>query len=202
VTATDVTHGHATRSALAFAGLGVVTALAGGARLARVDDKIVSAIVANRTPGKVRAARAVSALAEPWPAVIALTAGGVIAVRRRGWRAACGPALSVAAAMAARRAFSAAVARPRPPEAGWLAEPEGYSLPSRHTSLATLATGACLISLGAAGLGRQLSSAVAAAGVGASRVYLGVHWPTDILAGWLFAEGWLQLTEAVLRRRA
>ncbi|MFE2722615.1 phosphatase PAP2 family protein [Kitasatospora sp. NPDC059327] len=41
--------------------------------------------------------------------------------------------------------------------------------------------------------------AVAFAVIGATRVYLGVHWPLDVLGGWLLAAAWLLLGSALLR---
>jgi undecaprenyl-diphosphatase len=181
---------------LAFAGLGLVTAAAVSGRLGRLDGKAFSGIRAARTPGTVTAARRVSAMAEPPTAAVALAAAAAVAAARADWRGAVRPGLAVAGGMSARHLLAEAIARPRPPADAWLTEPEGSSFPSRHTSLAALTAGACAISAGTSGLLRHGAPGLAAAAVGASRVCLGVHWPSDVLAGWLFAEGCLLLAEA------
>jgi hypothetical protein len=96
---------------------------------------------------------------------------------------------------AARRHLSRVIARRRPPAEAWLAEPEGFSLPSKHTTLAVLTVGAAARAIGIRGAPAIAATAIAAAGVGASRICLGVHWPADVVAGWLFAAGWLRLTD-------
>ena len=79
--------------------------------------------------------------------------------------------------------------RQRPHLFSWLIAEGGYSFPSGH------ATGsmALALAIGVAVWGRPRGGLVAAASlaaalvVGASRVELGVHYPSDILAGWLVA---------------
>ena len=186
-------------SAVAFAFLAAVTSHTCDGRLWRFDQAAIRAVAASRRrPAAVSAARAVSALAEPAFVSALLTVFAATAARRAGWRAACLPCLVVAGGAVTRRGLSRVVARPRPPAAAWLTKPEGFSLPSKHTTLAALTAGACAGSAGVRGTPRLLIPLLAAAGVGASRVFLGVHWPSDVLAGWLFAEGWLQLAESIV----
>jgi membrane-associated phospholipid phosphatase len=154
------------------------------------DLGLHAAAVEHRTDPLTAAARGVSAANEVVAYVVA-PIGGLLALRPRPWWLG---ALTGAAALAAgqwlRFGLSVAVARPRPPRSDWAGPASGYAFPSGHTTTATLAAG--LLCLGAVrvlhGARRVVVLVVAAAWaavVGLSRVYLGVHWPTDVLGGWL-----------------
>jgi undecaprenyl-diphosphatase len=168
-----------------------------GARFADADRAIFATVLAHRSPAVIAAARAVSGLAEPAVVYPVLAAAGLVAARGQRWQRAVLPCLVVASGAVVRRQLSEVIARPRPPASQWLAEPEGFSLPSRHTTIAALTAGASARALGLGAVPRRAAPMLAAAGVGASRVCLGVHWPGDVLAGWLFAETWLVLADHV-----
>lgn len=101
------------------------------------------------------------------------------------------------------------VGRARPDIVPRLVEVSELSFPSGH------ATASAVVYLTLTALGTQavrerrvraylLACAVLLVGmIGISRVYLGVHWPTDVLAGWsfgtLWALGWWRLGAAVRR---
>lgn len=162
--------------------------------LAGADEAAFAAVRARRHPAGAKAAHALSALAEPELAYPIATLAGLSGVGRTNWRQILAPPLVIASGAAVRRRVSRIVARPRPPSTAWLTDPEGFSLPSKHTTMAALTAGVCARAAGRNGHA-YLAATVAALLVGSSRVYLGVHWPGDVLAGWLFAIGWLRLTE-------
>lgn len=87
------------------------------------------------------------------------------------------------------------ISKPRPPEIYHLVESYGASFPSAHTVYAAVLS--CLaMYLSQQHAKRQLIWVCAFSwllSMGISRIYLGVHFPSDVLAGWSIGFIWITL---------
>jgi undecaprenyl-diphosphatase len=140
--------------------------------------------------------------------VTAVVAIVCLLIRRR--RLGIWLAVTVAGGALANTAIKYAMERVRPATAGVLTSAHGFAFPSGHTQIATVTYPAVVLVVGwqlrqPGRLVRRISAAVVTlvvAAVGLSRIFLGVHWPTDVLGGWLFGSAWVTASTAVLLRSA
>lgn len=121
---------------------------------------------------------------------VAALAATVLAVLRH-WHGVLMVALSAATAQLTVQIIKHLVERPRPDAEDQLVHASGFSFPSGHaaTSVAVYAT-LTILAIRAVDRGRHrvaigFAGALLVSGIGLSRVFLGVHYPTDVLAGWL-----------------
>ena len=108
----------------------------------------------------------------------------------RQWHATLAVVVSVAATQLVVDLVKTLVARGRPPADAAYVEAAGHAFPSAHAATSMALYGLlALVAIthlgGRARLWACAAAVVPVAGVGATRVYLGAHYPTDVLAGWL-----------------
>lgn len=101
-----------------------------------------------------------------------------------------------------------AVGRPRPLIVPHLTDAGGQSFPSGHSFNAAVVYIAIALAFAAMSPKRSVRwtlvslAIVLSVGVAVSRVWLGVHFPSDVMAGWLGGAGWAFLAVAMLQRPA
>lgn len=185
---------------LAFVALaGVVLAFGPGPVLG--EDALLASLEASRTPERTALVLGVTALGG-WSGQLPLVAAATLLLAVSGRRrAAAGLAALCLAGYAVMSAAKLAFGRPRPDAAQAVYEASGLSFPSGHaTASAFFFVGLALL---AAAEGRRWPLAALlplAALVGLSRPFLGVHYPTDVLGGWLLAGGLTLLLAGRLAR--
>jgi membrane-associated phospholipid phosphatase len=171
-----------------------------------LDYRLITDVAADRAGWLTPLARTVTTLGTEIVLYPLLAAAGCLYWWKSG-RALPGIAVLVWlwAGQLVRLSLSQQIARARPPLALRLVGASGLSFPSGHTTSATIGfglLGALLLRLTRARHWRRAvivsATLIVAAAVGCSRVYLGVHWPSDVLGGWLLGLAWLALGGLVL----
>lgn len=166
----------------------------GGSTL-RFDLAVRDGVHRFASPGMTRAMTAISLMG--YNILIVALVISFAAFLLLGWRRAAGwLATTMAGALAMDLALKFAFRRPRP-QVFFGVEPHSYSFPSGH-ALCSFCFYGVLAGLIAARtrspalrVAAGLIASTLVAAIGLSRIYLGMHYPSDVIAGYLAAAVWV-----------
>ncbi|MGW2718447.1 phosphatase PAP2 family protein [Streptomyces sp. NPDC001492] len=185
--------------ALLFAGLATAVGLRHGVPLPG-DPAAHAWGLAHRPPEAVALARGITATGTgPWPYVLVVIAGFIAGrTTRERLRNAVALLVVLVAGQLVRTGLMELFARARPAPADWATHASGFAFPSGHATTSALTAGLlCWPTTRRARVDLARTTCTLAvcwaAAVGLTRVYLGVHWASDVLGGWLLATAWLSL---------
>lgn len=163
------------------------------------DSSVSEWFISHRTPLLDGYFRSVTTLGRtPWSMIPMAVVVFVTVIRER---------YGLAVLMAASAVFGTvmspiikgAVGRPRPDAAVWLVDVDGASFPSGHALSSVTAWVAAAVVVILMVDDRRIRLVIGLIGglvavlIGVSRIYLGVHWPTDVIGGWAIAATWLTI---------
>lgn len=195
-------------AAMAFAG--IAEELGADDEMGRFDEAFTQAIAQHVHPATLRLFAAVTRLGDP-PVVVVLSAAVALALLSRGRGALA--AVFVVAVLGnglLNETLKQVFERVRPLHDDGLVQAQGFSFPSGHSSGSVVAYGMLAWVLTRVlpqrwHLPAVLAAAVIAFTVGSSRVFLRVHFASDVVAGFASGTAWLAVcilsAQAVRRYR-
>ena len=176
---------------------GLLRKLVGPSVTASFDAPIVQYVAARRVRYLTSIGTAITAVGSDLALWIAVLIGGaILAWLTRSWRPLLVLALVMGGAVSLDHLIKYTVARMRPPILLWSIPAHDWSFPSGHAteSAAVYLTLALMFANTQRRLGVKIATYTIAIAVafliGVSRVYLGVHWPTDVIVGWALGVAW------------
>ncbi len=176
-------------------------AITGSEGVARLDRPTLDWAVAHRSPAEATWVSRFTEVGGPvGMPILATVVTAALAITWRTWRPVVLMAVAAGGSLLMTVVGKAWVARSRPPLLDAVPPYEtSWSFPSGHSLNALVVAGVvCYLLLTHEHRRRTRTltvvlASVFAAAMGLSRVYLGHHWLTDVLAAWVLGAGWLVL---------
>ncbi len=173
----------------------------------RLDLPVVRFLAEHRTAWLTTAMRGATLLGSTFVLVPLVVIIGYAARKRlHSWAVLAQLGLSLGGALVLYNVVAPLVGRSHPNVGQLVAPPTGYAFPSGHTTQ-TAAVAVTLAAIGAATtaswprkVGIWSVAILLCLLVGFSRLYLGVHWPTDVLAGYALGALWAAICALTTRR--
>ena len=158
------------------------------------DQPLMTWLRGRHSPSTTRAMTTITHLGGVYAVpAFALATAGYLARFRHSRRPAAFLAISLIGSTAINSALKVMYKRNRPTYFQHIVQEKSYSFPSGHAmASAALATCTCVIAWPTRWrLAAMIGSAAYVPAVGVTRMYLGVHYPSDILAGWCVSVAWV-----------
>jgi membrane protein DedA with SNARE-associated domain/membrane-associated phospholipid phosphatase len=185
---------------MAWAGFTLFAAMWSRGEPLPLDRTVYEAMFALRNPLADRLMAGLASIGDPQVLLPAAAAALGFLLWRRRWIAAAHWLAALAFGFALTALLAVAIDMPRPPTA-----PQGFGFPAISVTMTTIVFGFFAVLIAREWPGRQrvwpyLLTGVVVALLGFSRLYLGAHWASDVVAGVLLGSMWLLVLGIAYRR--